>query len=55
MIDMLLKLISKLPPSGLALLRQVLTNLLAKDTDEAVEILRQTALATAAKKAYRRK
>jgi translation elongation factor EF-Ts len=55
MIETLFKLISKLPPSGLTLLRQVLGNLLEKETDEAVEILRQTALATAAKKAYRRR
>ncbi len=55
MIDTLLALISKLPPEGLKLLGELLKNLLAKKPDEAVEVLRQTALVTAAKKAYRRK
>ncbi len=52
---MVLALVSKLPPEGLTLLTRFVKDLLAAPPDEALERLRQSALATASRKAFKRK
>lgn len=50
-----LKLVSKLPPEGLSLLSKLIRDLLTAPPAEALERLRQSALAAGSRKAYRRK
>jgi hypothetical protein len=55
LLEMVLALVSKLPPEGLTLLTRFVKDLLAAPPDEALERLRQSALATASRKAFKRK
>jgi hypothetical protein len=54
-IDKLLALVARLPPEGATLLIKFFENLIRKEPDEALEILRQSALVTASRKAFKRK
>ena len=55
LLDQVVALVSKLPPEGAMLLGKFIRDLLSAPPDEALERLRQSALATASRKAFKRK
>jgi hypothetical protein len=54
-LELVVALLSKLPPEAGVLLTRFIKDLLAAPPDEALERLRQSALATASRKAFKRK
>jgi len=54
-LELVVALLSKLPPEGATLLTKFVRDLLSAPPDEALERLRQSALAAASRKAFKRK
>ena len=55
LLELVVALVSKLPPEGTTLLAKFVKDLLSAPPDEALERLRQSALATASRKAFKRR